>query len=200
MTIPIQKNPKICFNNIFDYNPYYQLKKLEFRNETILVIDDCYVNPIAVRNFLLTTPCFLAKHVDGSNYPGYRSETRVEMGLVNLVNTLTKQYFPLMNLPSNFHFIAGIISTKTVHEDTSHLIHIDGKGIAGLVYLNVEEECNGGTAFFNTHVDKVSSLKISMKFNRLLLYPMHLFHSGWIEPDSFNEGYRLTQNIFLHEK
>ena len=86
------------FNDLLkiDPNAEEQKDKIKLIVASILVIDDCYVNPIAVRNFLLTTPCFLAKHVDVSNYPGYRSETRVQMGLVNLVNTLIKQYYPLL--------------------------------------------------------------------------------------------------------
>jgi len=198
MTIPILKNPKICYNNIFDYNQEYKINILNFLNEKILIVDDCYKNPIAIRNYILTTPCFPQKQISNFNYPGYRSETKVKMKFVELVNFLVNMYFKC-NVQTNFPFISGIITTKTVHEDTSHLIHNDGKGIAGVVYLNMDEECSGGTCFFKTMNDKESSLKIDMKFNRLILYPMHLYHSGWIEPDSFNECFRITQNIFLHE-
>ena len=69
-------------------------------------------------------------------------------------------------------------------------------GWAGLIYLNLDEECNGGTGFYDeghrlTHLAE-------MKYNRMLIYPANILHGAYDEDGWFKEElYRLVQVFFF---
>jgi len=203
MTFPEIKLPTLCDNTIFDINNNLIVKSLDFLHHKILQIDNLYKDPIAVRNFILTVPAFPGKQVHSMfGYPGYRSEITIEMPLHRVVENLIDIHYPNTKIdkPIKFPFTTGIITTKSVVGYSAYQNHQDGEGVAGVVYFNKDEEISGGTDFFKNFSDKEPSLRIDMKFNRLILYPMDIIHSGRLPEKAFNETFRLTQNIFIHER
>jgi len=203
MTFPEIKLPTLCDNTIFDINDDLIVKSTDLFQYKILQIDNLYQDPIAVRNFILNTPAFPGKQVHSMfGYPGYRSEITIETPLHKVVENLINIHYPKAKIdkPIKFPFTTGIITTKSIVGSSAYQNHNDGKGIAGVVYFNKDEEISGGTSFFKNFRDKEPSLRINMEFNRLILYPMDIIHSAWLPRKAFNETFRLTQNIFIYER
>ena len=98
-----------------------------------------------------------------------------------------------------------------------------------VIYLNKDEECKGGTAFYRhkkTGIEFVKGIDdftkvfesekssydnfitdsnddwellelIEMKFNRMVMYPPNIYHSGYISRKDFIDYDRITQLGFF---
>jgi len=193
MTLLHRQIPNISSTDIFQLNDKYQVSLETWNDQNIVIVDNVYKNPLSIKNFILTTPCFLDNQ---SAYPGFRSRSVIQTDLTILCKKLIALYYPnfIDRLHFNNEFIGGIISPDSLIGDQVYNIHHDGNGLAGIVYFNDHD--SGGTQFFEAETNHNPILQIPMRFNRLLLYPMYIFHSGWFVPNSFTTEYRITQNIF----
>lgn len=195
MTLLHREIPNISSIDIFQLNDKYQVTVETWRDQKIVIVDNIYTNPLSIKNFILTTPCFLDTE---SAYPGFRSRSIIQSNLPMLCRKLVALYYPNLQdrIEFNNEFIGGIISPDSLIDDRVYNVHRDGYGLAGIIYFNDSDV--GGTQFFERESEKNYKLilQIPMRFNRLLLYPMDIYHSGWFVPESFNTEYRITQNIF----
>ena len=92
-------------------------------------------------------------------------------------------------------------STYTHHKDNL------GSKWAALVYLNKEEECNGGTNFFkwreddplgdNYDINKDIMFTSEMKYNTMVLYEARQTHGAVLNRTMFTEHPRLAQVFFM---
>ena len=118
----------------------------------LLIIDDVYRDPHAVRELALSLPY----QPLGANNPGARAEVAADAAigaLRRLVHQHVGQAYGWEELDdgvvahtgSRFHrmLYPGAASSSEVR-----MPHIDSVMLAGVVYLNLPEHCRGGTAFF----------------------------------------------------
>lgn len=189
----------------------------------IIILDNFYENPQQVRKLAMTAQY---KDVTQLNYPGYQSlhnyaSNGVHQKIEKAINS------KITFNPDGHTFGKFRIMLK---ETSSQLkIHLDGQSDwTGVLYLNPEENCHGGTGFYTHkltgldgptkdinwhHTDKniiepdtlnqqawIQTNFVAMKFNRLVLFRGNqLFHS---HTESFGTNLqtgRLTQNFFFHE-
>lgn len=197
--MPIKQIPCFSKHEIFDLGHQYKVSAQLFQGKNIVIVDDIYLHPISVRNYILSVPSF----PDVTAYPGWRSHSKTLSPLPQFIEKkIIKLYYPDMEdkLVIDQQFVGGILTTKSMTNDYSFKTHVDGVGLAGLIYFNTAEECSGGTQFYPSTAATVASLQIPMKFNRMVLYPMDVVHSGWILENSFDDYYRITQNLFFNKK
>ena len=63
--------------------------------------------------------------------------------------------------------------------------------------MNDHNEISGGTDFF---INKERIHTTKMEPNKMVLYPQNLIHSGNIPENSFDDVWRITQNIFIDNR
>ena len=112
---------------------------------SILVIDDFYDDPHAVRNAALHTD--YARAAAGANYPGDNSADTFEVqGLNELVSGLIHE--PVTGTPNSGH-CRFRIATAGAESRARARMHVDGQSYwSGIVYLSLPEHCRGGTEFY----------------------------------------------------
>lgn len=205
--------PKIFDNNIFNCNldniakRTNVLKLKELNDHSIVTLDDVYCNPLAVRNFISEIPHSLNRQVQDSMYPGYVSFLGIRLHDLNIVTTkLILLYFKYLNIDTknlniDIEFNSALYNSKNIlYENANQLIHRDSGtkySLAGIIYMNMEEEYDGGTSFYSEKNELVHLNK--MKFNSLVLYPSKVYHCMYLDDikKSFRNNYRITQRIFI---
>jgi len=174
---------EIYENNILDINSNYTVQQKRFFNNTITIVDNFYQYPQYVRNFALKLP-FL-RETESS----YCAEVIVPSKIfVELTSLIKEQYPTLSALIEPTRTIRFRLVDTEQHDNQYDEWHSDGKGIAGMVYLN-ERHNVGGTSFhFNG-----TTFNIEGKWNRLVLFPMSITHKVWFDNGDFADTYRITQ-------
>lgn len=191
--LPYPKNPKIISEKIF-FLDWENIKVdiIDLGSIRILEVYNVYLDFTSVRNFILETPC-----IKDDSHPGYLFRYGVrEHPLEKLLEKLLSEYLDI-NLKVQIPFIGSVLSTKSVFPLTQSLPHKDGMGIAGVIYLNDHNEISGGTDFF---INKERIHTTKMEPNKMVLYPQNLVHSGNIPENSFDDVWRITQNIFIDNR
>jgi hypothetical protein len=110
-----------------------------------LIIDDFYDDPHVVRDAALHAE--YENRIDGAYYPGDNSIGYFELeGLNEVVSNLVHE--PVMGTPHTAH--CRFRMAKGGAESRATLrIHVDGANYwSGIVYLNLPEQCRGGTEFY----------------------------------------------------
>lgn len=106
----------------------------------------------------------------------------------------------VVNVTNNEEILASGKTTDTA-------CHIDGpyNKWASLVYLNIPEECEGGTDFYSVVPPNEDGTEnwpkkehhCEMIYNRCLLYDANQVHGAVLEPGMFNTCDRLVQVMFM---
>ncbi|QAY79426.1 DUF6445 family protein [Sphingosinicella sp. BN140058] len=192
----------------------------------VILVDDLYVQPDAVRAFALELPFTPA----ATHYPG-RIAQMCEQNpscetLLRWARELaTATLLSICPLYANGRSIARFGEVVTdfaivdVHPSAlspkQRIPHVDAVPAFGLIYLNREER--GGTLFFDKVRDSEPSAtgyytasgasyqllgRIEPRFNRLAIYPGTVPHSGdiageWINGDARFTSPRLTQRLLF---
>jgi hypothetical protein len=217
--------PKIIDSNIFnvDTNKERDIKiiNIDIKDKfplKVVEVPDVYEDYVSVRQFALELPCMFAREVDrNTNYPGYRGSYLCDQTpLWTLINDVLLKYFEderrTSLIPAYFPFVTGIINTKHIQKRTSSirplvslLPHQDkmppSPGMfAGVIYLNLPDECAGGTAFYTSSVDGQRMYETKMVPNTMVLYQQRIPHSAEIKYEDYLEKFRVTQNFFIGDK
>jgi len=218
--------PKIIDSNIFnvDTNKERDIKitKIDIEDQfplKVAEVPDIYEDYVSVRQFALELPCMFAQAVDkNTNYPGYRAHYLCDQTpLWTLINNVLLKHFSeewggRFTKPIFFPFVTGIINTKHIQKNVdskkplaSLLPHQDKMPpspgyFAGLIYLNLPNECAGGTGFYPSSVDGQLIYESKMKPNTMVLYQQRIPHSGEIKYEDYLEKFRITQNFFIGDK
>lgn len=111
--------------------------------QRIIVVDDFYKDPLLVRKMALSSQF---EDVRGLNYPGFQSlKSFAAPALVKSFSRITGE--DLIVSPENLTF--GKFRVMLDSTGSRLKIHVDGDtDWTGLVYLNLPEQCQGGTAFY----------------------------------------------------
>ena len=87
-----------------------------------------------------------------------------------------------------------------IHEDSNSkdlASTTESCSVAGLVYLNIESEYDGGTRIYKDNKICETVYDFEMKFNRLILYPSFLTHSFYTtKEDAWEHSWRIINRIF----
>ena len=200
----------------------------------LVVLDNFYVNPEGVRDFALSLPFTKSRYVCNAS-PGTR--VRIELD----VRHLRELCYHLLKLPkwSIKPTTCQAVFTRMRSDESlrpeqtnPHIDGIDMLNAAAVIYLNDNEECAGGTAFYrhketgldivqrnselNSTYDNYPQKRkdygdlitesneewemidfVDMKFNRMLVYPPNVFHSGYMDRNDFVDYDRITQLFFF---
>ncbi len=197
------------------------------RRILFLTIDGIFADPSAVRSAALAFPYSTGT----AHYPGRVArfpdgDSSPTQFLRKVVEIVTMEYLPHLALGRNGQALSRVRGVDTdfaiTDKHPSELSpnqrapHIDAVPVFGLVYLN--DPPRGGTLFFRPHghaagADFRSGYPrsdeqlevcghIEGRFNRLVIYPGFVLHSGeieggWIENDDRFTRARLTQRIMF---
>ena len=195
----------------------------------IVYVDNFYQNPDKVRNLALRCPPTNNPRICGG-VPGLRVDMNMNLDhmhdifkqIAKNVYSLTKKEDPQFDQAClNIPFSVNVTQSK----DRVKIPHVDyppetkGRGWAGLMYLNKDEECKGGTGFYTYKGHQVNPKQdglwdkdyvcdsigpwelmhlAEMKFNRMIMYPATVMHTPYDKPGFFEgDDYRLVQVFFL---
>ena len=191
----------------------------------MFIVDDFYRDPDQVRDYALS--CELK---GGKEYCGSLVGKRVVEDSQEMIDNLRPIFSTLCNQrewnnleydDTEFHskwdnmkFMVNSTThddimerfTDTVYCYTHHKDNIGSKW-AALIYLNKEEECDGGTNFFkwkeddpygdNYDINKDIMFTSEMKYNRMVLYEARQTHGAVLNRTMFTEHPRLAQVFFM---
>ena len=191
----------------------------------IFVIDNFYKNPDQVRNYALSCELKCGKEYCGSLVGKRVVEDNQEMrdNLRPIFTTLCNQK-EWNNLEydedefqkkwDNMKFMVNHTThddimdkfTDTVYCYTHHKDDIGYKW-AALVYLNTDEECNGGTNFYRQWEDHAYGYDYNlksdimftseMKYNTMVLYEARQTHGAILDRKMYKQHPRLAQVFFM---
>jgi hypothetical protein len=223
-------------NDSFDI----ELKTIGKDQHKILIVDNFYKNPMLVRDLACTIPPTTNQRIL-LNLPGGRTSGRINAfydldHLGPVYDKLIKEYFFEIyqeyypgSIIESFKcatFMVNVMSSSTLPPRVPHVDMTDLRALVSTIYLNVDSECNGGTAFYSfggkefglerpSTIDVAGKIlpsvyvnddigdwkkiyTVDMKFNRMILYSQALYHSAYIDESMFNNNiFRLNQQFFI---
>lgn len=113
--------------------------------KNLIVIDDFYQNPWAVRNYALTKSQYMSVDQLDVEFAGTESLRGFYSDEVTnkIQNALGKQ---IDVNPKNFSY--GVFSKTYASDEVKKTIHLDGSDWTAVLYLSRPEDCRGGTVFY----------------------------------------------------
>tara|TARA_B100000131_G_C18019913_1_gene574118 strand:+ start:252 stop:1067 length:816 start_codon:yes stop_codon:yes gene_type:complete len=155
-------------NYIFEINKNSKIKEKISNNHKVLIIDGIYKRPELVQKYLLKSNFHNEDQMrknKKTNLVGFRSFTRVpkNIEIINFLRNLLVEKFGvddndidknsfrrfIFNLYGYFDSIKNIKSNYHPHFD---------QAFAATIFLNPNEECRGGTAFYRNKIHDVHDL------------------------------------------
>lgn len=215
-----------------------QIKEIGPLKAKCIVVDDFYKRPELVRDLALMIPPTVNERIL-TYLPNGRNSGRINAfylmdGLAPAFDEIYRSCLPEIYAkmpPGEIYrsfrdstFVVNVMTSENLPPRVPHIDHPNPDIYAALIFLNVEEECQGGTAFYTFNgdmsgmaqymdaaktrypdhfiVDDVGGWKmielIPMKFNRMILYPQSIYHNAYIKPGMFTgDTYRLNQVFFI---
>ncbi len=109
---------------------------------THLIIDDFFNDPIAIRNHALSMN--YPPRPEGAIYPGRNAEGSLPLpGVERLISQMVQE--PLQPKTNLSHCVPRIAMSDDLAKTS---VHIDICHWSAIVYLSLDEHCQGGTHFF----------------------------------------------------
>ena len=191
----------------------------------VFVVDNFYTNPDEVRDYALS--CELK---EGKEYCGSLVGKRVVEDSQEMRDNLRPVFTTLCNQKewNNLEYNDDEFQSKwdnmkfmvnhTTHDDIMdrftdtvycYTHHKDNVGYkwAALVYLNKDDECNGGTNFYKYIEDHAYGYDYNikndimftseMKYNRMVLYEARQTHGAILDRKMYKQHPRLAQVFFM---
>ncbi len=214
-------------DEVFAINPDFldEVKIQTFDGVKIVVVDNFYKNPHAVRQLALDIPASRNKRIRGMN-PAWRINAFYDMDsmawvfdqLLNMHYPETMAQWPhggVLQSIKNATFMVNVMQTDNLPPLVPHMDNESGLNFASTIYLNTENECNGGTSFYKyggkTFYDDPHTMKtldvagnvqvnkyvtdsvgdfemigmVPMIFNRMVLYNSSVLHTAYVKPGMF---------------
>lgn len=147
----------------------------------IIVIDDFYKNPEAVRSLALNAEY---KDVSQLNYPGFQSlKSYSSLEVVKTMETILSRKLnidPQLTTFGKFRIM--------LKETGSRLkVHLDGHADwTGVLYLSSPEDCKGGTAFYRHKATGLDGPAPTNHLQRLGFHTWEEMEQRLIEADTLN--------------
>tara|TARA_X000000368_G_C23054732_1_gene723294 strand:+ start:2472 stop:3179 length:708 start_codon:yes stop_codon:yes gene_type:complete len=224
------KKNQINEDEIFEINSDYSVhvQKLGNKETIVLTVDDFYKHPMAVRQLALDIPASYNKRIRGNN-PAWRINAFYVLDSMSWIfDQLCRQYYhdimshwsPNMMMESfqRATFMVNVMQSENLPPVAPHMDNPSGLNFASTIYLNTENESNGGTSFYEfagnesiddpdlyNYYDKQKTTPITkyitesigdwkmtgmvpMKFNRMVLYPQNMLHTAYVKQGMFYDN------------
>ena len=217
---------------VFAINNSYNAEIVTFgpQNTKVVIIDDFYKNPDLVRDLAITIPPSYMKNLI-QGLPGGRINATYDMrGMYEVYyNIIANEYTPEEDKSSfnslgielyftHVSFCVNVVKSTDLPPANPHVDLREPNRYASSVFLNIPEECNGGTAFYSyrgsqfgfepgtvpvTHyvTDSTGDWEMlylaEMKYNRMIFYQQNILHGAYIKPGWFEDFYRLNQMFYF---
>lgn len=203
------------------------------KSHKILKIKNFYKRPELVRKYLLETPSNHFQNMMSNPETGL-------IGMRSIVDLeLSELWFTVLHLattefgidPTDALFREQFVSNIYTHLNKGESYgknvapHFD-PSITASVWLNLPDECKGGTAFYYNSRYKAHDLEdvvdfnnykkikkaypdgvdddwemvdlVPMEYNTFIMYNAMRFHNPYIEPEWYQDCYRISQMMFLN--
>ncbi len=219
------KAPFLMRRNMFELNESRKttVKKIydHAKNELghvwryVITVDDFYKDPDEVREIALNGTRKIDKKYTG-NLIGSRVVENIEGFDENLKSVFEKAcQFDFWNPEyddtfwRDTKFMVNItngddIETRFNEKKHTYTFHKDSTNYkwAAVIYLNKDEECDGGTNFYAWMPEDPSAVprleyESEMKYNRMVLYECGHMHGAVLKRGMFTEFPRLVQVLFM---
>ena len=220
------KKNTINEDEVFLISKNYSVKLETFGEDKhkVVVVDDFYENPHQVRQLALDIPASINQRIRGGN-PAWRVNAFYVLDSMAWVyDQLCRQFYPEVMkewpvgmMEDSFKratFMVNVMQSDNLPPVKPHMDNPSGLNFASTIYLNNENESNGGTSFYNykgvnvnqpVHTYITDSTPdwemigmVPMKFNRMVLYLQNVWHTAYVKPSMFTDDvYRLNQQFFI---
>lgn len=200
---------------MFEINKNLNARVNRVCNSLIIEIENFYENPDEVREYAITSKKYTKN--DNNDLLAYAIGRRVCEDDFRLEIQMKEVFYQLCNHPewnikfdeehhnyrwSGMRFMVNVTNNKEILNDGRNIIcHVDGPTTkwACVVYLNILEECEGGTGFYSLNDDE--NLKVEyiskMKYNKAVLYDSNIIHGAILNKTMFKTCDRLVQVMFM---
>lgn len=219
--------------------------KSSLETAKIAIVDNFYKNPELVRDLALSIPPTTNERIT-SYLPSGKTSGRINAfylldPLGPVYDKLIREAFPEIVLPEfarsqstqqiidslkRATFMANVMTSENLPPRVPHIDCPDYRAFASTIFLNTDDECAGGTAFYS-FADKIYSNKnyntidvqgtqkpnkyiiedegdwkklyvAEMKYNRMIFYQQNIFHTAYLTDKMFlGDTYRLNQQFFI---
>jgi len=208
---------KFCkISEVFAVNDEFKIEKIE---NDIIIIDNLFKDWQKVREFFLQQPWPMWKEVENTKNGTEYLEAKQDLtsSYLQAYNSVMSKVIKLIYNTETRHLgdtIRSLIFKQLIPNKCEFgRIHADdtsGKdAFTVLTYLNTEEECSGGTAFFpnirepeghggrnfwSSNHDEESKIciKINMKPGQTIVYRTNLTHAPWVPENKWYDNPRIT--------
>ncbi|NBP00385.1 MAG: hypothetical protein EBU90_09720 [Proteobacteria bacterium] len=174
---------------------------------TLIIVDNFYLNPDAVRNYALSLP-FDVK----GNFPGIRTKPYLPDDVKNCIRHWMSPVGKITNWHENYGYTGAFQMATALDRTWIHSDHFNKWG--GVCYLTPDAPISAGTALYQHKETKLYRRiekdyegydytkwdlvdRIGNRYNRLILFRGDLFHASL---DYFGDSYtngRLFQTFFF---
>lgn len=199
---------------MFDINEEITVKSVLCDNKTLFVIDNFYKNPDLIREYAIKSP----KYTDQDLLAGAigrrvcEDDLRLSYYMKDIFEELCSHPKWHISFDKQHHdykwsamrFMVNVTNGLEIQKDgREHIEHVDGplNKWACVVYLNLPNECEGGTAFYSWDGDDNRWPKLEyiaeMKYNRAVLYDANQVHGAVMKKNMFITCDRLVQIMFM---
>jgi hypothetical protein len=113
--------------------------------KNLIVIDDFYTDPWAVREYALNKALYLTPEQVNPEFAGTESVRGIYSApIIDKIENALGQKIEVN--PKSYAF--GVFSKTYQQDKTKKSIHVDGSDWTAVLYLSRPEDCEGGTAFY----------------------------------------------------
>lgn len=188
----------------------------------VIIVDNFYKNPHMVRDLALAIPATSNRRIRGNNPANRINAFYILDNMAGIYDHLLRTYWP--EIMDSVHpegvyasfmqatFSVNVMQSENLPNLCPHVDNPSNEHFASTIYLNTDEECAGGTSFYNLNgpktlsntyvtdsIDNWEMIGIAeMKFNRMVLYNSNVYHTAYIKPGMFtNDLYRINQQFFI---
>ena len=200
---------------MFELNKNLNAKVNRVCDDLIIEIENFYINPDEVRQYAIDSKKYTRD--DNDDLLAYAIGRRVCEDDLRLEPQMKEVFYQLCNHQewkikfdeqsfnyywSGMRFMVNVTNNQEILDDGRDIIiHVDGPlhQWACVVYLNIEEECDGGTEFCSITDQDSFKLEFSskMKYNKAVLYNANMPHGAIMRNHMFKSCDRLVQVVFV---
>jgi hypothetical protein len=214
-----------------------EVVKVGPNKRTLGIIDNFYKNPNLVRDLALSIPPTTNERIL-TRLPAGPDSGRINAFYIldhlgPVYDKIIKELFPdfydvyepdaILRVFRDSTFMVNVMTSNNLPPRPPHIDHPNPMALASSVYLNLPEECAGGTSFYTFNgldtgveyglcagsddidcyvADSTGDWNLEyiaeMKFNRMIIYPAAMYHAAYVKPGMFVNGtYRLNQQFFI---
>lgn len=202
---------------MFEINSNIKVEIVKCKNNIVFIIDNFYKNPDKIREYAIKSKKYSKNDNEDLLYNvlGRRvceDDQRLSYYMKNVFGQLCQHNEWNIEFDEKHHeykwsgmrFMVNVANNQEIVLDNrEHIEHSDGplNKWACVVYLNTEDECEGGTEFYEWSGNPNDWPKLEytaqMKYNRSVLYNANHIHGACMKKNMFKTCDRLVQVMFM---